>query len=112
MSKHTPGPWDHHVDNQSEYTHTITAVSRPATSPIIADVVKHPSSEANARLIAAAPDLLEALLAVASMPPDDEGDLPPIPWVQQPDFAPSQYKLANQMRAAIAKATEEPTPEQ
>ena len=61
MAEHTPGPWDHHVDNQSEYTHTITAVSRPATSPIIADVVKHPSSEANARLIAAAPDLLEQL---------------------------------------------------
>jgi len=49
-----------HVDNQSEYTHTITALVRPATSPIIADVVKHPNSEADARLIAAAPGLLEA----------------------------------------------------
>jgi hypothetical protein len=82
--------------------------------PHIAKVVFGKAEEqmANARLIAAAPELLEALLAVASMPPDDEGDLPPIPWVQQPGFAPSQYKLANQMRAAIAKATEEPTPSQ
>jgi hypothetical protein len=61
MTEHTPGPWMSHVDNQSEYTHTITALVRPSTSPIIADIVKHPNSEADARLIAAAPELLEAL---------------------------------------------------
>ena len=61
MREHTPGPWMSHVDNQSEYTHVITALIRPATSSIIADVVKHPNSEADARLIAAAPELLEQL---------------------------------------------------
>jgi len=50
------------------------------------------TSEANARLIAAAPDLLEALKSV-------------IAWLDAPDesaFSDSQLALA---RAAIAKAT-------
>jgi len=106
MSKHTPGPWE-----MGEETEGSVSIDGPDRQVGVA--YDHmPLSRANARLIAAAPELLEALLAVASMPPDDEGDLPPIPWVQQPGFAPSQYKLANQMRAAIAKATEEPTPSQ
>ncbi len=97
MSKHTPGPWNYHVDNQSEYTHTITAVSRPATSPIIADVVKHPSSEANARLIASAPELLEALENI----------------VDALDMGLHELALAKlTARAVITMATEEAMPEQ
>ena len=57
MTKHTPGPW--HVDS------ICPTKVRLSDSYLIADTYRHPgdmpASEANARLIAAAPDLLETL---------------------------------------------------
>lgn len=56
MSKHTPGPWD---VNEGDF-----GIYQLETSDQIAEVFSHhpPAElEANARLIAAAPELLEAL---------------------------------------------------
>lgn len=64
-TQHTPGPWEVSPDNAgSQYT--ITGVGSLEKAPTVAYVVraKHIASDtvqANARLIAAAPDLLAAL---------------------------------------------------
>lgn len=86
MSKHTPGPWSvdepHQVwaESAGEYV-AITQVEEWETLP-------RDQVEANARLIAAAPDLLEALKAFANeIVPNNPND--PL-WVNA--------------RAAIAKA--------
>lgn len=60
MSKHTPGPWGNHKWNSEE--HQISALG--GTVALINHDHSHISDEAadaNARLIAAAPDLLAAL---------------------------------------------------
>lgn len=57
MNKHTPGPWDADEEDFSIY--------QIETSDQIAEVFSHhppEELEANARLIAAAPELLEALI--------------------------------------------------
>ena len=59
MSKHTPGPWEYRVD----YMECPYVASK--TKHMIADVnlafVSGKEAKANARLIACAPDMLEAL---------------------------------------------------
>ena len=83
MSKHTPGPW---VLESPESGGRVLAQDERAT--IIHTPTGSPFNElviADARLIAAAPDLLEALQAMLS--------------IGQPDG------LAENARAAIAKAT-------
>lgn len=58
MSKHTPGPW-------IVSAHEMGTFVRCAGGYIISGPVnQRPGHEANAHLIAAAPDLLEALLAL------------------------------------------------
>ena len=77
MSKHTPGPWPVRYD--------------------LSSLMQCPGAKANARLIAAAPDLLEAcqqMLYHASLGPDEVGNQQ---WAE--DCA--------SMEAAIKKATEE-----
>lgn len=102
--KHTPGPWTALIEGESTWgsdSHSVVAGEHFAG---VADVmieceasthgedgVTHVTQEhgiANARLIAAAPDLLEALIAVLAYCVEDEG---------QPTVATA--------RAAIAKAT-------
>ena len=70
MSKHTPGPWDvSHGYDGSISVDTVNHVRLNLTTAckvVVADICNHEmaesfSSEANARLIAAAPELLEAL---------------------------------------------------
>lgn len=62
MSKHTPGPWE--IEEESE-GHSITNRAFTGDEWCIAEVYgKTDTSIANANLIAAAPDLLEALLGV------------------------------------------------
>lgn len=84
MSKHTQGPWVAALDRNSR------PIVRGPGKWQIADGWHTPDGNgwANARLIAAAPDLLEALVAVLNYCVDDEG---------QPTIATA--------RAAIAKAT-------
>jgi len=60
MTTHTPGPWitDRDLDICNDGSIAVTLVQVPAV--LIADVSKGPQAEANARLIAAVPDLLTA----------------------------------------------------
>lgn len=100
MSKHTPGPWKlETVRTQSGICHKIGPFppkahhvhSLPRHACLYAD---YPSSfdpadqelEANARLISAAPDMLEALENLEN----DNGSIPDHAW--------------NMVQAAIAKA--------
>ena len=95
MSKHTPGPWK--VRNVREVfcgnkriCHVNAASREPLSIKDDWDV-----AAANARLIAAAPDLLEALLRTCAA----------LESVSYSD--PSIASAINTARAAIAKATGE-----
>jgi len=92
-TQHTPGPWTFNLT-----TGVIRSISEEfpnCRQPVICDLRRWPSGDttyidsANAHLIAAAPDLLEALKDAVSTQPADS----PIKWVLN-------------ARAAIAKATE------
>jgi hypothetical protein len=89
-TKHTPGPWS--VDGEG-----IKAIVRDANMMIVAIRHRMPGDahEANARLIAAAPDLLAALngFVINEQNLNDE------------HFAGVQERLMKLARAAIAKAT-------
>lgn len=56
-TKHTPGPWDvdYHTTSILPYKYTISSIQETGSE-----------AEANARLIAAAPELLEALQIIAN----------------------------------------------
>ena len=87
MSKHTPGPWEvgiNAVITTSDGTKVASAVCAIAPPPEFAEVA------ANARLIAAAPEMLETLKDVYGMK-------------QQNEF------YANLLSPIIAKATGEDT---
>lgn len=88
MSKHTPGPW-----TLNGFYIEFDAATRIATASNwrMSGVDAHAEAKANARLIAAAPDLLEVLEQFVA-------------WVDAPSesaFSDSQLAAA---RAAIAKA--------
>lgn len=86
MNKHTPGPWVVSTNNPRTVKH--------ASGPVLADCGPMNNSEAfaNARLIAAAPDLLAALLHV-------------MPHVGPGYSGKQRYDILETARAAIAKAT-------
>jgi hypothetical protein len=87
MSKHTPGPWAH--ENYQGVIHVF--VDNQGGTPSVCKLIG-PDKEANARLIAAAPDLLEALSDVVKF------------WdsIVPTDCVNDMHIKA---RAAIAKAT-------
>ena len=93
MAEHTPGPWAV-VDGKSNGEWRNFSI-RPAASmrraqPPIATVSKSDSGIANARLIAGAPDLLEAARAALDDLISD---------------GHAHYRVAETLRAAIDKAT-------
>ena len=99
MSAHTPGPW--HVgpefDNDG-YPEIIIERKTPAGNLVVAVALPGlQGQKSNAHLIAAAPDLLNALSVVLRdvQAVDAEGHLADI------ELEPAMY----QARAAIAKAT-------
>lgn len=130
-TKHTPGPWEHWIGGA---TWGITGPSGAASScaekavrdslilndctviyiasknnvaPALAFGDTKEEAEANAKLIAAAPDLLEALQILASIPIEDFGkeskpDYPLMAWNG------TYLKVSDVLkaRAAIKKATE------
>lgn len=108
MSKHTPGPW--RVGSNSVGGPTITTADKRST---IADIrtcggvhcggPQHPETTANARLIAAAPDLLEALREMVAGDTEAIEDAERI-GIPFPDEMLATY---NKACAAIAKATGE-----
>lgn len=81
-SKHTPEPWDSYVDEQGSWNifdtngHDVVCVT----------------NEANARLIAAAPELLEALQSLERLFSSMSNDSTETFWIDK-------------ARSAIAKAT-------
>jgi len=112
MSKHTPGPWTYYWYEKNQRTHVgefgITEETRGYSFPLTMggkrDSGYAKTAEANARLIAAAPDLLEAariaanacdILATESADSDDT------------EHAEIWRRKAARARAAIAKATGE-----
>ena len=66
MTKHTPGPWA--VSPRRQYEFPIRSVAMPGLQPIVAQVgaLRDGEGGSNARLIAAAPDLLGALKWLAA----------------------------------------------
>ncbi|MGP5757726.1 hypothetical protein [Pseudomonas aeruginosa] len=98
MSKHTPGPW--HVGGPNKCTIYDKHGQRLANSfeGVMATQRTDSECEANARLIAAAPELLEALKGMLEVYGGQYND----------DCLPkssSELDLIQQARAAIAKAT-------
>lgn len=87
MSKHTPGPWNIDKDDSGNGVSANVNGSRYWITGVIQEPGKEFSDEANARLIAAAPDLLEALQNIV-----------------ESGLSTSRISAA---RAAIAKATGE-----
>lgn len=96
MSEHTPGPWEWDAgDIGAEYSVPYSDIFKDAGEIIIASFNDNiPEGRANARLIAAAPDLLEALEDIARGPLQGPGD----------------FKVYAQetARKAVAKARGEP----
>ena len=97
-TKHTPGPWN--ISSANRYA--INACGRGIATAHGVDDVNYseffPSTEeaaANARLIAAAPELLEALMAC-------ERELSAV-WSGQGQINDNRHAL--NARAAVAKAT-------
>lgn len=90
-TKHTPGPWSTEVDRKKALEINIVSGNRPFVAT--AWPANHPDKEqeANARLIAAAPDLLKALEEL----------------LEVTDFHELYGSRTEAARAAIAKATGE-----
>lgn len=86
MSKHTPGPWE--VLEEKDYPPSV--ISEMHDICTMSGAKSNPSVMADARLIAAAPELLEALEAVMAEYEDGYG-----------------LRCLKQVRSAIAKATGE-----
>ncbi len=91
MRKHTPGPWRY------EYEPGYNGELIAANETIIAEFISEPRPP-NARLIAAAPDLLEALQRISLAKPDQLDHSIDVAIIE---------RCANVARAAIAKATGE-----
>ena len=85
MSSHTPGPWASNVLTVCGVpaNFTVTAVDSSSMEPICFAPTfsprKYTEIAANARLIAAAPELLAELTLVVDAL--GKGELPPIEWI-------------------------------
>jgi len=71
--KHTPGPWEADIDNNGDYIVTIRSYRRVYVNATYEDDdnVKH-----DAHLIAAAPDMYEALKNLEN----DNNQIPDLAW--------------------------------
>jgi hypothetical protein len=104
MSKHTPGPWTEHKWNTEE--HQISALG--GTVALVShshSLISDESADANARLIAAAPDLLaacEALLAYANRYSDEMAKVGR--GASELGELADSISVAGMARAAIARA--------
>lgn len=100
MNKHTPGPWRRAKYKVFSADEALVAHTRSTGLASDAD-------EANARLIAAAPDLLHALTFV--LKGMDAGHIKCAPYIDfDPNAAQLEFKSPAQMlREVLAKATGE-----
>lgn len=96
MGKHTPGPW-FYQERSDAYTHIVRGDGNRFITQLAQDTSGE--AEANARLIAAAPELLDVVKRIAASRITDTGTAP------IPDLtAEEAWTLA---RDAYAKATGE-----
>lgn len=100
-TKHTPGPWLYREKNCAVYTASST---HPYGQFIFGFDQDDPPEEADANLVIAAPDLLEALQEMVAGDAEaiEEAQALGVPF---PEEMLATFKKA---RAAIAKATGEP----
>ena len=91
MTQHTPGPWQRHKSESDSLGYMITVPHRSGLGHL-ANVY----SEEDARLIAAAPDLLAVAIDALGFMQDVVRD-----------HSIADTKTENALRAAIAKATGE-----
>lgn len=97
-TQHTPGPWLYDIDRNK-----TQAVINDADGYIVAELkptlntTAHTGLEANTRLMAAAPDMLEALIRIQAW------------WTGTPGFQEGEDEMPagvfDAMRYALAKAT-------
>jgi len=92
MSKHTPGPWEikRHFDSCYRYISAPEHIALAQVVWCVEEEERSPVCEANAHLIAAAPDLLDSLCYLLETCSGES----PEQWLEAMD----------QARAAIAKA--------
>jgi hypothetical protein len=91
MSKHTPGPWES-IRTTAPRGWIVTANDRAYDLAIVRDGSGMTENESNARLIAAAPDLLETSRRLA--------------WIRENGCSHEEYEESIRAHdAAIAKAT-------
>ena len=106
MSKHTPGPW---IADAQDFESgpamvdgtLIIAEGAPAGEKCVAECHSPTRMDADARLIAAAPDLLSAMERIA----EDDGSDPHGGYVDEWTEAEAFSRVQEIARAAIAKAT-------
>lgn len=99
-SKHTPGPWvvTPHPETHVDVFGVGEIMDDKQMQYGLSHTICYQNAEANARLIAAAPELLEALIRLeAELVEDKYGDC----------YEPSPFENLALARAAIAKATGE-----
>lgn len=70
-AQHTPGPWAKVEDADNRNNVRIRSDALPHVAKVYGYSRDDAARDANARLIAAAPELLEALEAAASMLPEE-----------------------------------------
>jgi len=108
MSKHTPGPWEY----RPAMNYIGYAIFPLGTLPSLAACERYGevmtltcfnfpgSTEANARIMAAAPELLEALEKIAALNPEEDSDSGYNEWGEAECFNKAQAIAT----AIIAKA--------
>jgi len=93
MSKHTPGPWV--IRTAATYRSQVEAIDPKGRADVVARITTPrkgaEASDANAHLIAAAPDMLEALEAA-------------IAWNDSVGHFPIASDIITAMESAIKKA--------
>ena len=92
MSEHTPGPWIYYDDPDAVFWGEIRSAAEGGNFALIAHQPDGDDREADFVLMAAAPDLLEAL----------EAALPELEMAAR--FALAKVSVGEMVRAAIAKA--------
>ena len=117
MSEHTPGPWVVEVA-QGKYPYVVADQGKGWDNPLVCSLYEdvtpedsvtigawlqaNPNAAPNARLIAAAPDLLAALKTLL-----DAASVGHYPFDETKGWKHPALQAA---RSAITKATQEPTP--
>lgn len=102
MHKHTPGPWSYRIP--PDYVpHVEFWIDTPDGTPI-ADIKTHAkgATEADAKIIAAAPDLLSVAIEALGFV---VATIQAAQAVGGRPFGPAPYEIETQLRATIAKAT-------